>query len=132
MGCVLGTPADGGERRSDSGAQHRGRGSQRQSVTDGGNAVVVWKEGAAREKQKQETRHTGDFPGTVPVPERRLDSYAKTEQGWPSWLMAVAGDAIRDWSPRRANTFEKLAKVLTASKLDFKFILYKLDFLNQC
>jgi cyclin-dependent kinase 12/13/sacsin len=26
--------------------------------------------------------------------------------------MAVAGEAIGDWTPRRANTFEKLAKVL--------------------
>lgn len=129
MGCVLGTPAD-------SGAQHRGRhGSRPHSVTDGGNAVVVRKEGAAREKQKQGTRRTGDFPRTVPVPERRkprLDPYAKTEQGWPTWLMSVAGEAIQDWSPRRANTFEKLAKVLAALKLNFKFVLYKLDLLNQC
>lgn len=32
------------------------------------------------------------------------------QQGWPSWLVAVAGDAIKDWIPRRANTFEKLDK----------------------
>ncbi|KAF7834057.1 putative serine/threonine-protein kinase [Senna tora] len=59
-------------------------------------------------------RHTGDFLGNLPAPERRkpsLDPCAKTQQGWPSWLMAVAGDAIRDWTPRRANTFEKIAKI---------------------
>lgn len=75
---------------------------------------MVRKEGAAREKEIRGTRHTGDFPATVPAPERRkprLDPYAKTEHGWPSWLMDVAGDAIRDWSPRRANSFEKLAKI---------------------
>lgn len=31
--------------------------------------------------------------------------------GWPSWLVAVASDAIKGWIPRRANTFEKLDKV---------------------
>lgn len=31
--------------------------------------------------------------------------------GWPSWLVAVAGEAIKEWIPRRANTFEKLEKV---------------------
>lgn len=31
--------------------------------------------------------------------------------GWPSWLVAVAGEAIKGWIPRRANTFEKLDKV---------------------
>ncbi|XP_022764110.1 probable serine/threonine-protein kinase At1g09600 isoform X2 [Durio zibethinus] len=31
--------------------------------------------------------------------------------GWPSWLAAVAGEAIQGWVPRRANTFEKLDKI---------------------
>lgn len=31
--------------------------------------------------------------------------------GWPSWLSAVAGEAINGWTPRRADTFEKLDKV---------------------
>ncbi|XP_059304282.1 probable serine/threonine-protein kinase At1g54610 [Lycium ferocissimum] len=33
------------------------------------------------------------------------------QQGWPAWLVAVAGDAVKDWTPRRANTFEKLDKI---------------------
>jgi cyclin-dependent kinase 12/13/sacsin len=41
----------------------------------------------------------------------RINSMAATQPSWPPWLMEVAGDAIRDWTPRRANTFEKLAKV---------------------
>lgn len=32
--------------------------------------------------------------------------------GWPPWLVAVAGEALRGWTPRRADTFEKLNKVL--------------------
>ncbi|XP_059632677.1 probable serine/threonine-protein kinase At1g54610 [Cornus florida] len=31
--------------------------------------------------------------------------------GWPSWLSAVAGEAINGWTPRRADTFEKLNKI---------------------
>ena len=101
MGCVLGTPADTGVQR------HR-RSSQRNGSSEGGNNAV-------RVRERQSNRHTGDFPGTLPAPERRklrLDPNALTQQGWPSWLMAVAGEAIGDWTPRRANTFEKLAKVL--------------------
>ncbi|XP_071702602.1 probable serine/threonine-protein kinase At1g54610 [Rutidosis leptorrhynchoides] len=35
----------------------------------------------------------------------------KTHTGWPSWLCDVAGDAIKDWTPRLANTFEKIDKI---------------------
>ncbi|CAN4085483.1 unnamed protein product [Withania somnifera] len=53
----------------------------------------------------------------TPPPERGnpRDSVCITTSGnsfgWPSWLVAVAGDAIKDWNPRRANTFQKLDKI---------------------
>ncbi|KAF8111732.1 hypothetical protein N665_0073s0088 [Sinapis alba] len=31
--------------------------------------------------------------------------------GWPTWLVSVAGEALVDWTPRRASTFEKLEKI---------------------
>ncbi|CAA0394404.1 unnamed protein product [Arabidopsis thaliana] len=31
--------------------------------------------------------------------------------GWPSWLTSVAGEAIKGWVPRRAESFEKLDKI---------------------
>lgn len=31
--------------------------------------------------------------------------------GWPGWLSAVAGEAIKGWIPRHAASFEKLDKV---------------------
>ncbi|CAK9150226.1 unnamed protein product [Ilex paraguariensis] len=31
--------------------------------------------------------------------------------GWPSWLASVAGEAIRGWVPRSAESFEKLNKI---------------------
>jgi cyclin-dependent kinase 12/13 len=39
---------------------------------------------------------------------------SKGEQGaavWPAWLSSVAGEAIKGWVPRRAESFEKLDKV---------------------
>lgn len=39
------------------------------------------------------------------------NSFATNQQGWPSWLVAVAGDAIKDWTPRRADTFQKIEKI---------------------
>ncbi|WOL12292.1 putative serine/threonine-protein kinase [Canna indica] len=31
--------------------------------------------------------------------------------GWPSWLSKFAGEAIKGWTPRRADTFEKIDKI---------------------
>ncbi|XP_038721085.1 probable serine/threonine-protein kinase At1g54610 isoform X2 [Tripterygium wilfordii] len=50
-------------------------------------------------------------------PNPRLSNLPKHVQGeqvaagWPSWLSAVAGEAINGWTPRRADTFEKLDKI---------------------
>lgn len=40
---------------------------------------------------------------------------AQIAAGWPSWLTAVAGEAIKGWLPRRADSFEKLEKVCSKS-----------------
>ena len=34
--------------------------------------------------------------------------------GWPSWLAAVAGEALKGWLPRRADTFKNLGKASIA------------------
>jgi serine/threonine protein kinase len=50
----------------------------------------------------------------ITVPDRRRPQpqfSLKITQGWPKWLSDAAGDAIKDWTPRRANTFEKIAKI---------------------
>ena len=43
--------------------------------------------------------------------------------GWPPWLSAVAGEAIRGWLPRRADSFEKLDKVRSSNSLVSKITL---------
>lgn len=50
--------------------------------------------------------------------------------GWPSWLTAVAGEAINGWVPRKADSFEKLDKV---SFMSFFFVAHLfIDFISQC
>ncbi|XP_010493321.1 PREDICTED: probable serine/threonine-protein kinase At1g09600 [Camelina sativa] len=36
---------------------------------------------------------------------------AELAAGWPAWLVSVAGEALVNWTPRRASTFEKLEKI---------------------
>ncbi|EPS63681.1 hypothetical protein M569_11103, partial [Genlisea aurea] len=36
---------------------------------------------------------------------------AQVVAGWPSWLTSVAGEAIKGWIPRKAESFEKLDKI---------------------
>ncbi|XP_050223476.1 probable serine/threonine-protein kinase At1g54610 [Mercurialis annua] len=117
MGCVHGKATTSGDRRrsrsSAAGSSNRDRSSDEPSVTvnESVNAVTRTK------KERQRAKTAGDlhvevFPADKRIP--RSQSPAATlryEQGWPSWLMAVAGDAIGDWTPRRANTFEKLEKI---------------------
>lgn len=77
------------------------------------------KTGAEIERKKTENPEVNvlNHPGVG-----RLPKAAEGEQvaaGWPYWLAAVAGEAIKGWIPRRANTFEKLDKV--CSFLDVMF-----------
>ncbi|XP_011100264.1 probable serine/threonine-protein kinase At1g54610 [Sesamum indicum] len=61
------------------------------------------------EKKRDSSEDVGNFPGL-----RNLPKAIEGEQvaaGWPSWLVAVAGEAIRGWIPRKADTFEKLDKI---------------------
>lgn len=40
-----------------------------------------------------------------------ITSPERDRNGWPKWLSAAAGDAVSGWTPRRADSFEKLEKV---------------------
>jgi hypothetical protein len=48
-------------------------------------------------------------PGMGSIP--KATEGEQVAAGWPSWLAAVAGEAIKGWLPRRADSFEKLDKV---------------------
>uniref|UniRef100_A0A6N2LVH3 Protein kinase domain-containing protein n=1 Tax=Salix viminalis TaxID=40686 RepID=A0A6N2LVH3_SALVM len=65
----------------------------------------------AEERRRREKRNRSSKPNP------RLSNAPKhlhgeqVAAGWPSWLSAVAGEAINGWTPRRADTFEKLDKI---------------------
>lgn len=89
----------------------------KEAVSHGGRVVVAYGNGAARlessEKKRerqayvQHLRQMAELAGSVP----RAVEGEQVAAGWPSWLASVAGEAIRGWVPRRADSFEKLDKV---------------------
>ncbi|XP_010544118.1 PREDICTED: probable serine/threonine-protein kinase At1g09600 [Tarenaya hassleriana] len=60
---------------------------------------------------------TGNNVGSLQPGMTRINSISNGERGaqviagWPSWLAAVAGEAINGWIPRKADSFEKLEKI---------------------
>lgn len=107
MGCVLGKEAAGDRLRS-AGAQVRRRKVEEHRPDTAGDVAVRAKKDEA---QKQRTaKRFGDFPASEHR-KPRPEPFLHNQQGWPSWLLAAAGDAIQGWTPRRANSFERLAKV---------------------
>ncbi|KAK9146853.1 hypothetical protein Sjap_006756 [Stephania japonica] len=68
-----------------------------------------------KEQKEEGNRRRGERRRARPNP--RLSNPPKNvhgEQvaaGWPPWLSAVAGEAIKGWTPRRADSFEKIDKI---------------------
>ncbi|XP_024970025.1 probable serine/threonine-protein kinase At1g54610 [Cynara cardunculus var. scolymus] len=112
MGCVLGTRATP-DRRSKSNA--RLRSVAESTTTQPKQNVEQVPLDEVRDDKKDgvvgRIRQTGSEVRLSDRRRPRPEYSLKTAQGWPSWLSAVAGDAIKDWTPRRANTFEKLDKI---------------------
>lgn len=92
MGCVLGKRAtQHNQPKGPKPISCCGKNDEESSVTHNVEQVV---------------RKGGDAPVGL-----RPEFSLKSNNGWPEWLRDVAGDAIKDWTPRRANTFEKIDKV---------------------
>ncbi|KAL3714989.1 hypothetical protein ACJRO7_006833 [Eucalyptus globulus] len=60
-------------------------------------------------RERAEAAAAADRPGAGRVP--KAVEGEQVAAGWPVWLSAVAGEAIKGWLPRRADTFEKLDKI---------------------
>lgn len=111
MGCVLGTRA-APDRRSKSTARRNVEESTATTSTQ--NVEQVSSDGARVDKQDGVEKRIRQPSSGVPASDRRRlkpEFSLNTAPAWPSWLSDVAGDAIKDWTPRRANTFEKLDKI---------------------
>ncbi|KAK9120168.1 hypothetical protein Scep_018261 [Stephania cephalantha] len=77
---------------------------------EGGGVGRCWSRGGGKEEKR---RRKGEIAVAVaaamgkPKPGHAL----RAQLGWPEWLSAAAGDAIRGWTPRTANSFEKIDKI---------------------
>ncbi|KAL3636882.1 hypothetical protein CASFOL_019181 [Castilleja foliolosa] len=60
-------------------------------------------------RKREKTEYTAHHPRAGIVP--RANEGEQVAAGWPPWLAAVAGEAIKGWLPRRADSFEKLDKI---------------------
>ncbi|XP_073127242.1 probable serine/threonine-protein kinase At1g54610 [Henckelia pumila] len=112
MGCVLGKTIFGQRKARRKEKNDARRSSENESVTAGND---VGRRGKKKKKKTiVEVPAVADSRWNLPaaVPEFKLKTgAAAAADEWPPWLLDVAGHAIQDWKPRRANTFEKLDKI---------------------
>lgn len=127
MGCVfsrhpsanpVGNNGDG-EIRVSRKAESTAGGGEVSEVRNGVNNSISNDDSNSNRKENEEERSSrpkGEKRRSS-KPNPRLSNPPKhllgeqVAAGWPSWLSAVAGEAINGWTPRRADTFEKLDKV---------------------
>ncbi|KAL5541792.1 hypothetical protein UlMin_009502 [Ulmus minor] len=116
MGCVFGKNVKPvGRERSEKGDEGEVGAVKREEASE----VGVVQNGGNRKENEEEgsVRPRGERRRSKPKPNPRLSNPPKhihgeqVAAGWPSWLSAVAGEAINGWTPRRADTFEKLDKI---------------------
>lgn len=87
----------------------------------GNGSVRLHGENFDRKREKMEYVVAQHHPGMGNIP--KATEGEQVAAGWPAWLAAVAGDAIRGWVPRRADSFEKLDKVCFFIHLVVLYIL---------
>ncbi|CAM8990282.1 unnamed protein product [Rhodiola kirilowii] len=109
------------EVKDNTGVSRRGESVRHKDkdIFDNDNGTVVYDKkanGSARVHGKNPERKTEktDFlverqPTIKSMPKAIEGEYIAA--GWPPWLAAVAGEAIKGWVPRRAESFEKLDKI---------------------
>ncbi|KAK6132700.1 hypothetical protein DH2020_033505 [Rehmannia glutinosa] len=72
-------------------------------------SVRLQGENFERKREKTVYASAVHHPRVGMVP--RANEGEQVAAGWPPWLAAVAGEAIKGWLPRRADSFEKLDKI---------------------
>ncbi|GAB2266249.1 hypothetical protein Dimus_001270 [Dionaea muscipula] len=126
MGCVFGressAASEGVQERHAAWSSRRQNGVPSELIDDavaGGGGEVQWDGGVeskggevaeANRGDKSEKRRSSRSNPRLSNPPNHVHG-EQLAAGWPSWLSAVAGEAINGWTPRRADTFQKLDKI---------------------
>lgn len=123
MGCVFGREASSGTT-SEPKAPKSSKTAEAVQVTKTNGAIVdvekKHEEIPKEENTDRDRKSKGDRRKSKPNP--RLSNPSKhwrgeqVAAGWPSWLSDACGEALNGWIPRKADTFEKIDKVLLSSK----------------
>uniref|UniRef100_A0AA96SJB3 [RNA-polymerase]-subunit kinase n=1 Tax=Phyllostachys edulis TaxID=38705 RepID=A0AA96SJB3_PHYED len=125
MGCVHGRAAASSRRRN-APATPVSQPQQQEGVSAAGEAAVSQVAEKAEQpkaavaapvKRERRSRSSRSLAAAAHSEVRLGGSFANKARGeqvaagWPAWLSAVAGEAIDGWSPRRADSFEKIDKI---------------------
>lgn len=116
MGCVFGrdAAAEVGEvrvpKKAAAVAEVSSSGGEASEEVRNGEVVAVEEERRSSRPRGERRRSSRPNPRNSNPPKHLHGE--QVAAGWPSWLSAVAGEAINGWTPRRADTFEKLDKVI--------------------
>jgi cyclin-dependent kinase 12/13 len=127
MGCVYGRPSAASTPDDPSSRRQYPAASQKEGVSSAAAAAEAAAETGEKVEQpaavavtapvKRERRSRSSRHGPAAAEVRLGGSFANKARGeqvaagWPAWLCAVAGEAINGWTPRRADSFEKIDKV---------------------
>ncbi|KAK3127964.1 hypothetical protein QOZ80_7AG0580720 [Eleusine coracana subsp. coracana] len=132
MGCVHGRPAtsspaavSASRRRDHPSTAAAVSQSQQEGVASSAAPAEAAPEQAAAEKaekpaqvkRERRSRSSRSAAAAAHAEVRLGGSFANKARGeqvaagWPAWLSAVAGEAIDGWTPRRADSFEKIDKI---------------------
>lgn len=120
MGCVFGKEAPSRkpvERRWEREGEREDRSAEEEvSAAKAEVAAADGRNGGGDDRRRKEGREEGNVrPRRRSTRPRNIPKHVHGEQvaaGWPSWLSEVAGEAISGWTPRRADSFEKIDKVM--------------------
>ncbi|XP_027345077.1 probable serine/threonine-protein kinase At1g54610 [Abrus precatorius] len=72
-------------------------------------SVLLYDDQNGKKKIEKPELTVVDHMGLARVP--KATEGEQVAAGWPAWLSSVAGEAIKGWIPRSANTFERLHKI---------------------
>lgn len=95
-------------KRVEGGGDVRVKASSNEKKSNGSGQLYDDQNGRKKKIEKNELTVI-DHPGFGRVP--KAIEAEQVAAGWPAWLSSVAGDAIKGWIPRGANTFERLHKI---------------------